>query len=113
MRSEGLEERLSGLRETLESRLRDQMIQNDLRMIGAQLDELIADFDHPPSFGDNLQDAQINLDNFQRFEHTIEVRRDIDIYYYACIETFPNLCVVATYLSSWRRSWANYWRKQD
>jgi len=73
MRREWIEERLGSTREALEGRLRAELVAADLAVIGEQLDDLVRELEKPPSYGDSLRDAQVVLQNFERFERTVEV----------------------------------------
>lgn len=69
----GHDQEFDGARANLVVGLREAVVQNDLTIISNQLQYLIVELEQPTNYGNCFEDAQENLENYSRFEETIEV----------------------------------------
>jgi hypothetical protein len=69
----GHDEELDTHRAMITRQVTDSIFRDDLFVISRQLQHLIDELATPANYGDNLLDAQANMDNFKRFETTAQV----------------------------------------
>lgn len=69
----GHDQELDEAREHITGSLQDRVVHHDLDLITTQLQHLIRELETPASYGNSTDDADENIENYRKFESTVQV----------------------------------------